>query len=108
MEGPDVKETRLTSNLGKYFKKAIPANQVKGLCEIYEGHKEWLLLFLAFLLQLSEVEYHVSGGSITVDPRLTDGSTYRLFELQTSLAAKFRFDLQPENRLTDQKNPKME
>ena len=28
----------------------------------------------------------------TVDPRLTDGSTYRLFELQTSLAAKFRFD----------------
>ena len=44
----------------------------------------------------------------TVDPRLTDGSTYRLFELQTSLAAKFRFDLQPENRLTDQKKTKME
>ena len=43
----------------------------------------------------------------TVDPRLTDGSTYRLFELQTSLATKFRFDLQPENRPTDQKkNPK--
>ena len=39
----------------------------------------------------------------TVDPRLTDGSAYRLFELQTSLAAKFRFDLQPENRATDQK-----
>ena len=37
----------------------------------------------------------------TVDSRLTDGSTYRLFELQTSLAAKFRFDLQPENQPTD-------
>ena len=46
--------------------------------------------------------------SHTVDPRLTDGSTYRHFELQTSLAAKFRFDLQPENRLTDQKKTKME
>ena len=41
----------------------------------------------------------------TVDPRLTDSSTYRLFELQTSLAAKFRFDLQPENRPTDRKKP---
>ena len=38
----------------------------------------------------------------TVDPQLTDSSTYRLFKLQTSLAAKFRFDLQPENRLTHQ------
>ena len=37
----------------------------------------------------------------TVDPQLTDSSTYRLFELQTSLAAKFRFDLQPENQPTD-------
>ena len=36
-----------------------------------------------------------------MDPRLTDGSTYRLFKLQTSLAAKFRFDLQLENRPTD-------
>ena len=44
----------------------------------------------------------------TVDPRLTDGSTYRLFELQTSLAAKFRFVLQPENRPTDQKKTKIE
>ena len=35
-------------------------------------------------------------------------STYRLFELQTSLATKFRFDLQPENQPTDQKKPKME
>ena len=42
-------------------------------------------------------------NDIPVDPRLTDALTYRLFELQTSLAAKFRFDLQPENRLTDQK-----
>ena len=42
----------------------------------------------------------------TVDPRLIDGSTYRLFELQTSLATKFRFDLQPENRSTDQKKNK--
>ena len=40
--------------------------------------------------------------------QLIDGSTYRLFELQTSLAAKFRFDLQPENRPTEQKKPKME
>ena len=46
--------------------------------------------------------------SYTVDPRLTDGSTYRHFELQTSLAAKFRFDLQPENRPTDQKKHTME
>ena len=46
--------------------------------------------------------------SVTVDPRLIDGSTYRLFKLQTSLAAKFRFDLQPENQLTDQKKNKME
>ena len=62
MKGPDdVKES--TSNLGKYFKKAVPANQIKGLCEIYEGHKEWL--FPTFLLQLSEGEYHVSGGSIS-------------------------------------------
>ena len=44
----------------------------------------------------------------TVDPRLTDGLTSRLFELQTSLAAKFRFDLQPENRPTDQEKTKME
>ena len=45
----------------------------------------------------------------TVDPRLTDGTTYRLFELQTSLGIKFRFDLQPENRPTDwEKKPKME
>ena len=44
----------------------------------------------------------------TVDPWLTDGSTYRLFKLQTSLAAKFRFDLQPENQPTDQKKTKME
>ena len=46
----DVKESRWTSNLGKYFKKAVPANQIKGLCKIYEGHKEWLSLFPAFLL----------------------------------------------------------
>ena len=39
MKGPDdVKESRWTSNLGKYFKKAIPSNQIKGLCKIYEGH----------------------------------------------------------------------
>ena len=61
----DVKESRWTSNLGKYFKESVPANQVKGLCEIYEGHKEWLLLFPAFLLQLSEGKYHVSGGSVS-------------------------------------------
>ena len=42
------------------------------------------------------------GDICTVDPRLTDGSTYILFKLQTSLAAKFRFDLQLENRPTDQ------
>ena len=71
MEGPDhVKESRWTSNLGQYFKKAVPANQVKGLCKIYdlfkiyEGHKEWLS-FPTFLLQLSEGKYHVGGGSIT-------------------------------------------
>ena len=65
MKGPDdVKASRWTSNLGKYFKEAVPANQIKGLCEIYEGHKEWLL-FPAFLLQLSEGKYHVSGGSIS-------------------------------------------
>ena len=40
-----------------------------------------------------------------MDPRLTDGSTHRLFALQTSLAAKFRFDLQPENQPTDRKKP---
>ena len=40
MKGPDdVKELRWTSNLGKYFKKALPVNQIKGLCEIYEGHR---------------------------------------------------------------------
>ena len=55
-----------------------------------------------------EVDSHLKGDlksflNIPVDPRLPDGSTYRLFELQTSLTAKFRFDLQPENRLTDQK-----
>ena len=44
----------------------------------------------------------------TANPRLTDCSTYRLFELQTSLVTKFRFDLQPENRPTDQKITKME
>ena len=34
-------------------------------------------------------------------------STYRRLDLQTSMAAKFRFDLQPENQPTDQKkNPK--
>ena len=44
----------------------------------------------------------------TVDPRLTDGSTYRVFELQTSLAAKFRFNLQPENRRTDRAKKKEE
>ena len=66
MKGPDdVKESRWASNLRKYFKKAIPANQIKGLCEIYKGHKEWLLLLPAFLLQLSEGKYHVSGGSIS-------------------------------------------
>ena len=47
-------------------------------------------------------------GLYTVDPRFTDGFTYRLFKLQTSLAAKFRFDLQLENRSTDQKKTKME
>uniref|UniRef100_A0ABM5FFX2 SCAN box domain-containing protein n=1 Tax=Pogona vitticeps TaxID=103695 RepID=A0ABM5FFX2_9SAUR len=47
------------------------------------------------------------GAPWKVDPRLTDGSTYRLFELQTSLAAKFRFNLQPGNRPTDrEKNTK--
>ena len=51
--------------LESILKKAIPANQVEGLCEIYEGHKEWLLLFPAFLLQLSEGKYHVGGGSIS-------------------------------------------
>ena len=71
MKGPDdVKESRWTSNLGKYFKKAIPANQIKGLCEIYEGHKEWLLLFPTFFLKLSEGEYHVSGGSISSESSL--------------------------------------
>ena len=39
---------------------------------------------------------------VTVDPQFTDSSTYRIFELQTSLATKFRFDLQPENQPTDQ------
>ena len=67
MKGPDdIKELRWTSNLGKYFKKAVPANQIKGLSKIYEGHKEWLSLFPTFLLQLSEVKYHVSGGSINL------------------------------------------
>ena len=42
----------------------VPANQIKGLCKIYEGHKEWLLLFPVFLLQLSEGKYNVSGGPI--------------------------------------------
>ena len=39
---------------------------------------------------------------------LTDGSTYRLFELQTSLAAKFRFDLQRIDLQTGNKTTKME
>ena len=68
MKGSDVlKESRWTSNLGKYlyFKKAILANQIKGLCKIYEDHKEWLLSFPTFLLQLSVGKYHVSGGSIS-------------------------------------------
>ena len=51
MNGPnDVKELKWTPNLGKYFKQAVPANKVKGLCKIYGGHKEWLLLFPTFLL----------------------------------------------------------
>ena len=65
MKGPDkVKESRWTSNLGKYYREAVPANQITGLCEIYEGHKDWLLLFPTFLLQLSEGEYYVSGDLI--------------------------------------------
>ena len=62
-------------------------------------------------MESSEINGHIEKYLVkeaTVDPRLTDGSTYRLFELQTSLAANFRFDLQPENRLTDQKKTKME
>ena len=51
---------------------------------------------------------NAAQNACTVDPRLTDDSTYRLFELQTSLAAKFRFDFQPENRPTDQEKNKME
>ena len=65
MKGPDdVEESRWTSSLGKYFKKVVPANQIKGLCKIYEGRKEWLFLFPTFLLQLSEGKYHVNGGFI--------------------------------------------
>ena len=64
MKGPDdAKESRWTSNLGKDFKKAVP--QIKGLFKIHEGHKEWLLLFPIFLLQLSEGKYYVGGGSIS-------------------------------------------
>ena len=47
------------------FKKAVSANQIKGLCKIYEGHKEWLSLFPTFLLQLSEGKYQVNDGSIS-------------------------------------------
>ena len=62
-------ESKWTSNLGKYFKKAVPANQIKGLCMFYEGHKEWLF-FLTFLLQLSDGKYHVSGGSMSLKSTL--------------------------------------
>ena len=91
----DVKESRWTSNLGKYFKKAIPANQIKGLCEIYEGHKEWPSLFPAFLLQLSEGEYHVSSRSISSKSTLwfwTDSVCKHLESLQYNTGKQFPYN----------------
>ncbi|XP_066469276.1 vomeronasal type-2 receptor 26-like [Tiliqua scincoides] len=62
LEGSDdAEEPGWTSILGKNLEEAVPADQVEGLCEIYQGYKEWLSLFPAFLLQLSKGEYHISG-----------------------------------------------
>ena len=70
MKGPDdVKELRWISNLGKYFKKEVLANQIKGLCEIYEGRKEWLS-FPTFPLQLSGGKCHAIGGSVSLESTL--------------------------------------
>ena len=42
------------SDLGNNFGWAIPTDQIKSLCEVYEGNEEWLPLLPAFLLKLSE------------------------------------------------------
>ena len=62
-EGPDdIEQSGWTAYFGKNLEKAVPTDQVKGLCQVDKGDKEWLSLFSAFLLQLSEGEDHVDGG----------------------------------------------
>lgn len=46
----DAKEPTLSTDLLEKLEKAVSADQVKGLREIYEGNEEWLPLFPAFLL----------------------------------------------------------
>ena len=50
----DAEKFGWTSNLGKDLEEAIPTDQIKSLCEVYEGNEEWLPLLPAFLLELSE------------------------------------------------------
>ena len=59
-----------TSDLGDNLEKTIPADQVDSLREVYEGYVEWLSLFLAFLLQLSEGKHHINGGPVGLESAL--------------------------------------
>ena len=52
-----------TCHPGEDFEKAVCADKVEGLRQIYEGHEQWLPLFPAFFLQLPGREHNVDGRS---------------------------------------------
>ena len=93
----------LTSNIFSYFQILIKGHFDINFSRMtpvsYQSKEGFLISDAVHIYRL--VQRQCMSLIFTVDPRLTDGSTYRLFELQTSLAAKFRFDLQPENQPTD-------
>ena len=71
MEGSDDAENfGWTSDLAKDLEEAIPTDQIKSLCEVYEGNEEWMPLLPAFLLELFEGEDHVYSGSVSTEASL--------------------------------------
>ena len=53
-----------TGEPGEDIENSVPAEKVKGLCEIYEGYYKWLPLFLVWKIcrlgQLKLQSYHTN------------------------------------------------
>ena len=66
----DGVQLRGAADLLQELEESASADQVKRLNQVYEGKVKRLVLLLAFLLQLSHRENHVSGGSAGSEPVL--------------------------------------